>query len=90
MGTALATLPMAGILVCPPAVSSACLPGETGVTTLAHRSVCPEGARRPDRVVRCGARPVTECRHRADRRLGRASLAPHAPAPSWFEPVSDL
>jgi hypothetical protein len=30
--TALATVPMAGVIVFTPAVSSACLPGETGVT----------------------------------------------------------
>ena len=30
--TGLATLPMAGVIVFSPAVSSACLPGETGVT----------------------------------------------------------
>lgn len=30
--TGLATLPMAGVTVFSPAVSSACLPGETGVT----------------------------------------------------------
>jgi hypothetical protein len=29
---ALATMPMAGVIVFSPAVSSACLPGETGVT----------------------------------------------------------
>jgi hypothetical protein len=29
---ALATVPMAGVIVFTPAVSSACLPGETGVT----------------------------------------------------------
>ena len=53
---ALAAAPMAAITVVPPAVSSACPPGQTGVTN-GCAPFWPAGvaARHPDRVVRQGS-----------------------------------
>ncbi len=65
----LAAAPMAGVIVFSPAVSSACLPGETGVTNNCAPFCLPGKALDVEhRVVYAGAGPRTERRQSADQR----------------------
>ena len=68
--SALATVPMAVAVVFTPAISSACLPGETaGASACAAVLPARQGARRPDRIVCAGARPGSQRSQPADQRL---------------------
>ena len=65
--SALATVPMAVAVVFTPAISSACLPGETaGASACAAFCLPGKALDVPDRIVRAGARPGSQRSQPAD------------------------